>query len=474
MRARWSEDEPCLWAIAVGYGYFLGMAAAASLLWLQGTLVGSLNPFLITGLFFSSCLFLLWRGAAAFSFTSPFRMRRELTFADAFAASLLLILIVRVGSLAIEMGQNGLDHGWDAASTWMYRARVWVETGRLVAFVSPAEWLAAPEASSYALAASQYPPLISLIAALPSLAYGDWQESWSSIPWLFAYVALGLALYGQCRAWRTPTQIALLVVWLVLSLPLLGSQVAVPGYADLWMAACLSLALISFLGWIRDRDRLQGLLSILMIVITISVKTEGIIWALLFVPALVAARWSAKGLVILTSSLAVLLAVVAIWGPFEIHIPALGRFAVSIVGLATDFTGPIELVRQQDVGRPLLVHLFVFGSMHLLGLAVLIGLVAQSLPAVLGESRVDSAPWRRAGVTWILTVCSALYLLFFWTAVGEWVRQGTSVNRLILQAAPAFVFWCHLVVMDSISQSRLKSLLDEETKTDQEGEPDGH
>lgn len=278
IRMGWPEAKGGRWPIAIGYGYFLGTAAAAALLWVQGALGWSLNPLPISGTFVLLCFVLAWLSPLAFPVIAPVAIERSSGLVNFISVFLFAILVFRVGSLAFEMGHNGLIHGWDAASTWMYRARVWVETEELVSFVGSTQWLAAPESSVFALAASHYPPLVSLIATLPSLAYGDWHEVWSSIPWLFAYVALGFALYGQCRAWRTPTHLAISVVWLILSLPLLGSQVAVAGYADLWMSACLSLAFISFIGWARDRSRSQGLMFILMIVMTGFVKIEGVIW----------------------------------------------------------------------------------------------------------------------------------------------------------------------------------------------------
>ncbi len=461
IRMRWPELEAGRWPIAIGYGYFLGTAVAAALLWVQGTLSGSIDPLPVTGTFLVLCFALGW--------LSPIRIARPLGLPNLFAVLLLAILAFRIGSLALEMGQNGLMHGWDAASTWMYRARVWVETEELVGFVGSTQWLAAPESSSFALAASQYPPLVSLIAALPSLAFGEWHEIWSSMPWLLAYIALGVALYGQCRVWRTPTPVALFLVWLVWSLPLLGSQVAVAGYADLWMAACLSLAFVSFLAWTRDRNRSQGLIALLMISMTAFVKMEGVIWALLFIPALIAARWSVKGLLIFAGTICALLAMVAFLGPFEGEVPVLGRFAISTVSFSTDLTGTVELVRQEGVWRPLLVHLFVFGSMHLLGLAVLIALAVQLIPAALGEARGMDAAWQRAGLTWIVTMCLALYTLFFWTSAGEWVRQGTSVNRLIMQMTPAFVFWCQLVLLDNLSNARSTPCIDDERKAAEKG-----
>jgi hypothetical protein len=41
----------------------------------------------------------------------------------------------------------------------------------------------------------------------------------------------------------------------------------------------------------------------------------------------------------------------------------------------------------------------------------------------------------------VLGAIAAFYVLFFWTPAAEWVRLGTSGNRIMLHFAPALVFW---------------------------------
>jgi hypothetical protein len=50
-------------------------------------------------------------------------------------------------------------------------------------------------------------------------------------------------------------------------------------------------------------------------------------------------------------------------------------------------------------------------------------------------------PAHRAGLAWVLAALLAFYLLFFWTAAAAWALSGTSLNRILLQFAPALAFW---------------------------------
>jgi hypothetical protein len=88
------------------------------------------------------------------------------------------------------------------------------------------------------------------------------------------------------------------------------------------------------------------------------------------------------------------------------------------------------------------VHLFVFDTWHLLMYVVLLAIIwrASLLPRLLTDQSREMV-WERAALFWVLTACFAFYILFFWTSASEWVRLGTSVNRIMLHFAVALVFW---------------------------------
>ena len=161
---------------------------------------------------------------------------------------------------------------------------------QLVPFVDAQRWLADVSASVYTLEAWTYPKTVPLLALWPTLAFGAWNETAANLPWIGCVLALGLGFYEQARQWGASALTALIFTWLLLSLPLLNTHVALAGYADLWMAAVFSLAVIAFLQWARDGDRRQGLLAALLALACPLIKHEGAVWLLLFPPMLLAAR----------------------------------------------------------------------------------------------------------------------------------------------------------------------------------------
>jgi hypothetical protein len=50
------------------------------------------------------------------------------------------------------------------------------------------------------------------------------------------------------------------------------------------------------------------------------------------------------------------------------------------------------------------------------------------------------AAWQRAELTFIVASLLALFVLFFMTDAQRWAEQYTSINRVLLDFAPAFLF----------------------------------
>lgn len=448
---------PLIW----GYGYLLGHTLLASALGVQGVWFGTLAPWPMLGLTALGTLLLLRRPFQSRGWESGLEVlsiarAKEWFFESPVKHGLILFLWVWLGlrwiSLAIEHGALGV-YGFDAFSTWLYRARVWVEAQALVSFVPPEVWLADRSGEALALPAAHYPMLVSLIAAWPALVVGDWIEWTATIPWLGLWVALGLGLYGQARQWGVPALPALIGVWALLAAPLVGSQAAIAGYADLWLAAALGFSFMAFLQWARDRDARQGVLAVLCVVAVLSMKAEGLVWAALFVPAWVAGVLGWRGWLCLGLALAAVLAGLAVTGGVAFTLPGVGLFELSLDRVASPMTGVFEFVAQDNVLRPLLVHLFVFGTWHLLVGVWLATLLVCLISFFRQDRGLLAQPWQRAALVWVLAAMAAFYLLFFWTSAAEWVRLGTSGNRIMLHFAPALVFWS-LTIWHSLTTQR--------------------
>jgi hypothetical protein len=355
-------------------------------------------------------------------------------------AALLAWLALRFGTWLIEVSHRGI-YPWDAWTTWAYRARAWIQAGELAAFVSPEAWLAAPTGTAYAAAASQYPLTPSYMVAWPVLAYGSWNEPAANLPWLGLALALGLTMYGQARLWGASALSALVGVWLLGSLPILGSHVALAGYFDLWMAATLGCAFVSFLRWSRWRETRDAVVAAAMAAACLLLKNEGTVWVLFFLPAVLALWVTWRGWLTVVVIAAVGLALLGVTGGFGFDWPGGGRVAISLDRLDLPRIGVIEFGVEPGVLGAVAVHLFVFDSWHLAVYAFLGTLVLYASTSLWGQAWRSEGAWHRAGLAWVLSAVAGFLVLFFLTGASEWARRGTSVNRILLQFAPALLFW---------------------------------
>jgi hypothetical protein len=409
-------------AASIGYGFFLGLLPAAGLFGLQGHLGLPLNPWPLIAAMAVVWVVVSWRVRSSWSISAPVLRRAlwpETRWSQILTISVMAWVAIRLATLAYAVSTYSL-FPWDAWTTWALRAKVWTELGEWVPFVAPAVWLTDVEGVSRTTAAWHYPELPSWISAWAASAAGGWNEQAANAPALGALVALLAASFGQLRRWGASILTAWVAVWLLVSIPLVGSHVALAGYADLWVAAALGLSFMAFLSWIRDGGRSQLALTISLIILTALLKKEALVWVCLFVPAWLVSRLSARAFWLLPLLVIGLLLVLAQTQGFTVRIPMIGEFA---------FTAGGEW-------RWVLLQGFVFGNWHLFGY-LLIALIAVSVVELIG-GRAEA--WLRSGITWICGALLGFYVLFFWTAAAEWAIDGTSLNRILLQFAPAILF----------------------------------
>ena len=449
VRALWREAPTGTWPLALGYGYLLGLLAATVLLRVQaefGLPPGFWGPFVVMALLAVAGGGLVWRRAPV---QPPHPnppppggrefWRLELKWQTLLLALLLVWIGLRLAGLALEVWWRPL-YPWDAWTTWMVRPKVWAELQQLVPFVAPHHWLADPTGSAYTIDAWAYPYTVPLLALWPTLAYGAWNETAAHLPWFGCAVALGLGFYGQARFWGASALTALIFTWLLLSLPLLNSHVALAGYADLWMTAVFSLAAIAFFQWVRDGDRRQGLLALLLVLAGPLVKVEGAVWLLLFIPALLVARLRWPWL--LATALAAAALGLGWWlaGGVVFSIPGLGEFRFTPELIQAPYVGRFGL-GYRGSWDPVIMNFFVLANWHLLGyLVVLTAGVALALVV-----RREAERWRWAQATFVASSLLALFVLFFLTDAQLWAEQYTSINRVVLEFVPMWLF-CVLTV----------------------------
>ena len=448
VRLLWRTAPVGVWPLALGYGGLLGWLAVTGLLRLQAALglaPSALGPAsVLIGLTVMAGVW-LWRrratvaagvvgdsGAVALPALSPHSVPVVSTL-------LFYLLLIGLGfrglHLLLEVWWRPL-YPWDAWTTWAVRSRVWTELGQLTPFVDAPRWLAASDGFAYTLPAWNYPATISLVSVWSSLTQGQgvWNETAANLPWLGCGLALALGFYGQARLWGASALTALSFTGLLMSLPLLNSHIALAGYADLWLATALGLAVIAFFQWARTGDCRQGGLALALALTGALFKLEGIVWLLLFIPALAAARLPGRGLLAL--ALAALVAGL-VWGcsggvswtvagfgevhltPERLQIPYLGQFGLGYRGS----------------WDPVVKNLLVLDNWHLLGLLLPLSAGAAVLTGF------GAQPWQRAQLVWVAASLLALFILFFWTDAQQWAEQYTSINRVFLDFVPALLFW---------------------------------
>lgn len=433
------QPVPGRWPMLLGYGYLLGLIGTVLLLRLQAGLGLGLAYwplFLVLGVLAWWAWRLRHRVCSAMPPipVQPLRKPARLPWQQALGYILLLLIGFRLLGLALEVWWLPLLT-WDAWSTWAVRAQLWTHAQDLIPFVSPESWWNDRTGDVHSIWAWTYPLTVSLLSAWPALAFGSWNETVANLPWIGCAMALALGFYGQARIWGATHLTALLFTWLLMSLPMLDTHIALAGYADLWLGCAFGMSFFALLQWARTGDWRQALLALLMALVCMLLKREGAVWILLLLPAtlVVISRlwlWSLIAIVGVTA--------LQIWinGGVSLHLPMLGELILSPDQIRLPYLGTFSLQLQGN-WAPVINHLLIRNNWHLLPLLLPFTLVA----ALVLVARNAGGPPQRAGLIWVLSTLSAFYLLFFWTDAAEWAYKGTSINRIMLQFTPALVFW---------------------------------
>jgi hypothetical protein len=445
LRSFWPAPAPGRWPVILGYGYLFGWIGVTLLLRLFGLFGLPLASAPIMAIMIVLTSVAIYRICEQKRVDIAINHHRDFSprpiWQSVFAIAILVWLSLRFLGLALEVWWQPL-FPWDAWTTWMLRARVWADLSELAPFISPGAWLNDTAGRAYAIEAWDYPTTVSLIAAWPALTFGAWNETLANLPWLGCLLALGLGFFGQARRWGATPLTATVFLWLLISLPLLNTHIALAGYADLWLATALGFAFMSFLIWMRDRDLREGVLVILLMLACTQMKVEGLAWAMLFIAAWLGAKlrglWL-PGLVAVAAGLGVAL---FLSGGIAFELPWIGQFSLRPDHLELPHLGRFDFA-PAEAWEPVIRHLFVYDNWHLLFYLLIPAIAWATAHSV---RRQTDAPFR-AGLAWVVAGLLAFYVLFFWTDAAMWAIRATGTNRVLLQFVPAFVFWIMTVWM---------------------------
>lgn len=352
-----------------------------------------------------------WRGLLAADLEG---WRRAAWFA------LLAWLALRFALLLGEVAWRPL-YPWDAWTQWATKARVWYELRAIVPFMTAPEWTAANGAAWYD-AAPHYPGTIPLWQVWSCVLLGRWDDALMNLPWWCTGVALALALFGFLRRAGFDPLSALAATWLVVSMPFLDVHVALAGYADLPMAACLTLAVLAGMRWFRSRSWHDLVPALLFACALPLVKNPGKAWLPLLLPALVVALFPRRGPRIVAVALAAAVAAFVV----------LAQTDPVVLGYRLHLTYDVPFP-----WRGLVDAYFTYANWHLLWYAV-VAAVMLGRRAILAPGIAPLTVFVGAGL---------LFLLFGFTFTNAriWVEDQSTVNRATLHMAPLVFVWVILV-----------------------------
>lgn len=428
-------------AAAVGTGFLLGLflaAALSNLLAMQNTS----DAFARTAPWLAGIGLLAW--VAVFAFRHPSRSPVLLDSAGGPAGRVLwcLLLVAILVRLDATLGEALLrpTFPWDAWSAWAVKPKAWFLLGHHVPYVPMQEWLANPTVDLRTSAIWDYPELLAWIQIWFASAAGGWNEPLINAAWTGVLAAIGLASYGHWRALGIRPGLSMLLVYGLLSLPLLDAHAALAGYADLWLAAAFGMAILCWLRWVRQRNPGQLLLAAVFALCLPLIKLEGAVWLLLLsvvlLLGLLSRRWRWIVLAVLVVSVGTGIAL----GGFHVPVFGLGWIHVSWGQVTIPALGEMELY-WRPVGSAMLSGLLTLPNWHLLWYFVPLVIVLRWQVLAVDRSA------RSLGS--LLAACSMfLFVLFFFTDASAWAENYTSANRLVLHIVPAIFTLMALMLAD--------------------------
>ena len=277
------------WSLQVGTGSYFGLIATALFmhLWGRSGLPLQNGPMLAAWavLLTLAVLIRLRAGLPRFGFSwvggQQLRPSRALQLV---VVLLLTLTVARTALLIIEVLQRPL-FPFDATTAWATKAKVWFFQRELVPFVDKDIWLEAAAGSGvFTDHRPGYPIVTPLLQLWTALAIDQWNVSLINPPWLACFVSLVFLFYGASRDCGLSRFGALLLTYMLTSLPLLNSHVALAGYADLFAATAVLGTWVYVLRYFGTRAFRDLLLLALFALIAPFVKNEGLFWSSAILP----------------------------------------------------------------------------------------------------------------------------------------------------------------------------------------------
>jgi len=412
----------------LGAGYLVGVLALTLLMRAEaamGVPFGLATIGLPAAAIAAACAAYAWRRSPALAETwrgSLATLRGDASggFARVAWFALLAWIGLRVALLASEVALRPL-YAWDAWSAWATKAKTYFAMRTLVPFVDAAGW-ATSTTPVWFDAAPHQPVTLPLLQAWIATAAGAWDDASAALPWVAFFVAIVLVVYGEVRRRGATPLYALASAWLAGSLPLVGTQVALAGYADLPLAAAFTLGALAGLRAIATRSPVDVVVALAALMLVATSKSSAWTWLVVVLPGFAAAAlgtaWHRRiGILLVVASLAV-------------------------VGIAARFPafalGPVSF-RYAPVWENFAIESLLFANWHL---------IAPGIAGVLALRRRRCFDAEMAPLTLILAA-GALWIamLAAFPAFRAWGADHLGLNRAVLVLAPFAIAWMAIAML---------------------------
>jgi hypothetical protein len=259
-------------------------------------------------------------------------------------------------------------------------------------------------------------------------AIGAWDDASAALPWWMFFVALALIVYGEVRRRGATALHALVAAWLVATLPLLGIQVALAGYADLPLAAAFTLAALAGVRAVRTRAPVDVVATLAALASLALYKASGFAWIVVALPGIAAAMlgrpWHKR------IAVALLVAAIAIAG-IAARFPQLALGTVSFAYAPAWDSFAMESV--------------LLANWHLVALG-LVGTFALRFRRVVDADLAPLTLVLAAAAVWIAALVA-------FPSLRLWGADYLGLNRALLVVVPFAIAWMAIAMLDAPAEA---------------------
>ena len=325
---------------------------------------------------------------------------------------------------------------WDAWDSWAPLTIQYYDSASLTA--------------EFKTKASAHGKTVSIIHLWGMLACETSSHPLTKLSWLFAWLAISLAVYGHILRSTSSSVASIIGAYLFLSLPYLYIHTALAGYSDTWLTLSFTLAVLSLSLYRKTRHPGLIALTIVYIATCISMKESGILagaclLVLLTFTLVFTLQWARSKILYISSAGVLVLTIVAYqYVTVSIDMPVTGTAFLNSAVLS--IPGYSEYSMQyKSISLPLIESLFLFSQAHLLTPMILltIGMIALT------------KQWKLLGEVSFLAIVIGGFLIWSYFSLADFAgaMAHTGLTRALIWLMPIAIYWCVVSWAHSVKQA---------------------